>query len=66
MNRGGFSWNRLLSISAAKARISRHICITRTRSGIQRKLGAAMGCSMIPVAVVVAVAMGSRLVSCFF
>lgn len=40
MNRGGFSWNRFLGISAAKARISRTIGIPLTRSGRQRKLGA--------------------------
>ena len=44
MNRGGFSWSRFLGISAAKARVSRQIGIPLTRSGRQRKLGAAMGC----------------------
>ncbi|HEY3298300.1 MAG TPA: hypothetical protein VGK34_06555 [Armatimonadota bacterium] len=45
MNRGGFSWSRLLGISAAKSRISRQIGIPLTRSGRQRKFGAAMGCA---------------------
>ena len=45
MNRGGFSWNRLLGISAAKSRISRQIGIPLTRSGRQRKMGRAMGCA---------------------
>ncbi len=40
MNKGGFSWKRLVGISAAKARISRKIGIPLTRSGRQRKLGA--------------------------
>ena len=40
MNRGGFSWNRFLGISAFKSRISRQIGIPLTRSGRQRKLGA--------------------------
>ena len=40
MNRGGFSWKRLIGISAAKARLSRKIGIPLTRSGRQRKLGA--------------------------
>ena len=40
MNRGGFSWRRLLGISAVKARISRQIGIPLTRSGRQRKIGA--------------------------
>jgi hypothetical protein len=48
MNRGGFSWKRLLGISQAKARLSRKIGIPLTRSGRQRKFGAAMGCC-IPV-----------------
>ncbi len=38
-NYGGFSWNRLLGISAAKLRVSRAIGIPLTRSGRQRKLG---------------------------
>jgi hypothetical protein len=46
MNRGGFSWKRLLGISQAKARLSRKIGIPLTRSGRQRKIGAALGCSL--------------------
>jgi len=49
MNRGGFSWNRLLGISAAKARLSRQIGIPLTRSGRQRKFGAQMGCLTLAV-----------------
>ena len=48
MNRGGFSWKRLLGISQAKARISRKIGIPLTRSGRQRKFGSTLGC-FIPV-----------------
>jgi hypothetical protein len=44
MNRGGFSWSRFLGISSAKSRLSRQIGIPLTRSGRQRKLGAALGC----------------------
>ncbi|KTD11516.1 hypothetical protein Lgra_0974 [Legionella gratiana] len=40
MNRGGFSWKRLIGISALKAKISRKIGIPLTQSGRQRKLGA--------------------------
>jgi len=40
MNKGGFSWKRLVGISAFKAKISRLIGIPLTRSGQQRKLGA--------------------------
>jgi len=39
MNRGGFSWSRLLGVSAAKARISRAIGIPLSRSGRQQKIG---------------------------
>jgi len=43
MNIGGFSWRRLLGVSAAKSRISRKIGIPLTRSGRQRKLGKMLG-----------------------
>jgi hypothetical protein len=39
MNKGGFSWKRLLGVSAAKSRISRSIGIPLTRSGRERKIG---------------------------
>ena len=39
MNLGGFSWKRLLGISAAKSRISKSIGIPLTRSGRQQKVG---------------------------
>jgi len=58
MNRGGFSWNRLLGISTAKARLSRRIGVPLTRSGRQRKFGRAMGCMTIVVPVVVGIAVG--------
>lgn len=45
VNRGGFSWKRALGISAAKSRLSRKIGIPLTRSGRQRKGGAALGCA---------------------
>lgn len=40
MNKGGFSWSRLLGISAAKSKISRSIGVPLTKSGRERKLGA--------------------------
>jgi hypothetical protein len=43
MNLGGFSWKRLVGISAAKSRVSRAIGIPLTRGGRQRKLGKWMG-----------------------
>ena len=51
-----FSWKRALGISAAKARLSRQISIPLTRYGRQRKVGAAMGCS-VPMAALAAAAM---------
>ena len=39
MNRGGFSWKRLLGITRAKSNISRSIGIPLTKSGRQRKIG---------------------------
>lgn len=39
MNLGGFSWKRLVGISAMKSRISRRIGIPLSRSGRQAKLG---------------------------
>ena len=40
VNNGGFSWARLLGISAAKGRASRKIGMPLTKSGRQRKAGA--------------------------
>jgi phosphatidylserine/phosphatidylglycerophosphate/cardiolipin synthase-like enzyme len=54
MNKGGFSWNRLLGITKMKQRISRKTGIPMTRSGRQRKAGAAAGC-LIPILSVIAV-----------
>jgi hypothetical protein len=42
MNRGGFSWKRLVGITAAKRRVSRATGIPWTKSGRERKLGAAI------------------------
>lgn len=42
-----FSPSRALGISAAKQRIARTTGIPTTRAGRQRKLGAAMGCSVV-------------------
>lgn len=39
MNRGGFSWKRLLGVTAAKDRLSRQIGVPLTKSGRQRKVG---------------------------
>lgn len=39
MNRGGFSWNRLLGITRVKSNISRKIGIPLTKSGRNQKIG---------------------------
>jgi len=54
-NRGGFSWNRLLGITAAKQRVSRATGIPWTKSGRQRKVGSILtggGC-LLPVVIAV-------------
>jgi hypothetical protein len=43
MNRGGFSWKRFSGVSRAKSKISRAIGVPLTKSGRQRKIGAAIG-----------------------
>lgn len=54
MNRGGFSWRRATGISGAKARLSRKIGIPLTKSGRQRKYGAAMGCATLLLGTLIA------------
>lgn len=62
MNRGGFSWNRLVGITTLKRRVSRATGVPWTRSGRQRKFGAALGCVVWPVLVLlVAVGVGMAL-----
>lgn len=39
MNRGGFSWNRLLGITRVKSNVSRKIGIPLTKSGRDQKIG---------------------------
>jgi hypothetical protein len=55
MNKGGFSWKRFQGISRAKARISRQIGIPLTKSGRQREIGAAIGC-LVPVLALILIA----------
>jgi len=67
VNHGGFSWKRLVGISAAKARISRRIGIPLSRSGRYMKVGRMVtrgGCLvalLIPVIVIVSVVKGIML-----
>lgn len=56
MNKGGFSWNRLLGITALKSKISRTIGVPFTRSGRQSKLGATIGCITMLAAIVIVMA----------
>jgi len=46
-----FSWKRALGISTAKNRLSRQIGIPLTQSGRERKVGRALGCSVVLVLV---------------
>jgi hypothetical protein len=41
VNRGGFSWRRFTGVTAAKRRVSKATGIPWTKSGRQRKVGAA-------------------------
>lgn len=50
MNIGGFSWKRLLGISAFKAQISRKTGIPFTKTGRERKVGAALG-PLVPIGI---------------
>jgi hypothetical protein len=50
MNIGGFSWKRLLGITAFKSRISRVIGIPFTKTGRERKVGAALG-PLVPIGI---------------
>ena len=55
MNKGGFSWKRATGINNAKRKISKATGIPLTKSGRQRKAGAAIGCGvilMIPIIIV--------------
>lgn len=64
MNKGGFSWKRALGISAAKSRVSRKIGIPLTRSGRQRKAGAAMGCmTFILIALILVLSLGILIIN---
>lgn len=51
MNKGGFSWKRLLGISGAKSRVSRKTGIPWTPSGRHQKIGrvATRGGCLLPV-----------------
>lgn len=56
MNKGGFSWKRLVGISAFKSKVSRTIGIPLTASGRRRKLGASVFNAVAPVVGTLAVA----------
>ncbi len=48
-----FSWKRALGISAMKGRLSRQLGVPLTRSGRQRLVGRALGCSLALLALAV-------------
>lgn len=59
MNLGGFSWKRLLGLSAFKSHISRKIGIPLTRNGLYQKLGRMIlrsSCLTIPVMILLILA----------
>lgn len=56
MNKGGFSWKRLVGISAFKSKVSRTIGIPLTAGGRRRKLGASVFNAVGPVVGTLAVA----------
>ena len=47
-----FSWKRALGISQAQSKLSRQIGIPLSKSGRQRKFGAAVGC-LLPLLIMV-------------
>ena len=47
-----FSWKRALGISQAQSKLSRQIGIPISKSGRQRKFGAAAGC-LLPLLIIV-------------
>lgn len=55
MNKGGFSWKRLVGITKVKQKISRKTGVPLTKSGRQRKIGGMIykgkGCLLILAAV---------------
>jgi hypothetical protein len=51
MNKGGFSWSRFLGISGIKSHISRKVGIPLTKSGRDRKVGAALG-PLVPLGLI--------------
>ena len=52
MNIGGFSWKRLLGITAFKSRISRKVGLPFTKTGRERKVGAALG-PLVPIGLLI-------------
>ena len=66
MNKGGFSWNRFLGVSAAKARISRKIGIPLTKSGREQKIGRMItrgGCVVVLIIPLLIITAGIILIS---
>lgn len=57
MNKGGFSWKRLLGVTRAKNRVSRATGIPWTRGGRHQKIGRIVtrgGCALPALAFIVA------------
>lgn len=58
MNKGGFSWKRLVGITRVKQNFARKTGIPTTKSGLERKIGGMIlgkGCLVIIIGAVVVV-----------
>jgi hypothetical protein len=61
VNRGGFSWKRLLGVTRVKSSISRATGVPLTRSGRERKIGRMVtggGCAL-PILLAASLALAS-------
>lgn len=63
MNRGGFSWKRLVGISRLKSNISRKIGIPLTRSGRNQKIGRMLSRGCLGIVIFVFGAFGALFLS---
>jgi hypothetical protein len=60
---GSFSWRRASGLSSAKGKLSRQLGVPLTRSGRQRKLRRATGCSVLLLLIVGGVLAGTAIVA---
>ena len=58
MNKGGFSWKRLIGVTRVKQNFARKTGIPTTKSGFERKIGGMIlgkGCLVIIIGMVVVI-----------